>query len=912
MILLGTCLLPGLLPGVQPLREQWRTACAALSAGEPVRALEGFREFERWYGQEPRVREPAFRELQLRLWGLAALQAGAPREAAGILESWLAEFPDQEAFRSFIRFQLLGLYGVLGEEEKQARALKAFLDDYPELPEASLVRWNMADEAIAAKDYPRAARLLERIIGADRLPPAGRDLARCARALVALQEGDPGTGLRELERTAASSGNRMTAFWRALAAPALARAFLREGASEKAIQATGWFDPLEESDALMRNWLKGLQNGLGSGGSPVREAIWLGHWHRQVQRLEAAVREARDTANGAGTLYRLTLRTLVKNGDHPDTRVLAEAILQSPGAFGHATLIEAHKARIEAQLQARDWEAAAAAIREFETDWPDDPDLPEIRFMSARSAAARSDWDHAVGLSGDLIRSHPEHPSRLSWEMLHAGWLLRAGQPGKALKRFRELAETVPDPWKPIVRFRIGQCHQQEGRFADAVRHYARLADDPAIGPSLRALATTSLLKVHLRRGNGDAFFKRLSAARSAFPEGRNRLKLETLAGSWYQANGQPAKALERFAEVALTDGSESGFAREQISRIHARERNYEALGRHAVDWIRRSLRKEVRIPGQAFRDCLRVQKQLQKNALPVPLAADLLDLLDVEPDRLPVAAFLEVLSARWPAYATGLGIAQSRPLDYFQRRAIQSAESGNFRTGAGYRLFVAGLLESSGRHDSADTQRIAILRSGNPRHLPAEALLVVASTAARYDFPEAGSLLEYFLDHWPDSPERPRALLHSARLLRQTDQAQRATGRLRELVREWPDAREFQAASLELARWLIEDQAPEKSLPLLEDLLESPQSPPAVTAEALLLRARAAFELNETEKAFLSLLRILNLYPDLEAVAAPAAGLFKLGIKDLPVADQTNWIQRLNDPSLRQSLSDAPSTRSI
>ena len=157
LLLTVATVLPSAALAVLPLRDQWRAACQALSNGDAVRAAAAFEDFNAWYAGEPEAADPQFQEGLVRLWGLAALQAGQTEAALELLEKWLADFTGQSRHRAFIRFQLAAGYRSLGLEEEAIRHWAVFIAEHPDLPETALVHWMWAD-LLVSLSRPEEAR----------------------------------------------------------------------------------------------------------------------------------------------------------------------------------------------------------------------------------------------------------------------------------------------------------------------------------------------------------------------------------------------------------------------------------------------------------------------------------------------------------------------------------------------------------------------------------------------------------------------------------------------------------------------------------------------------------------------------------------------------------------------------------
>jgi tetratricopeptide (TPR) repeat protein len=870
------CLLyPGPAAAVLPLRDQWRAACRALASGEAARALGLLQEFHEWYGGEAVVREPGFREGWIRLWGLAALQAGELNQAAGLLERWFEENPEQPRYRAFLRFQLAALQRSLGEPARAEVHRQAFLRDHPELPECALIHWARADEALARRDFAAARAGLEAARAVPALRPTGVALANAALALVELTDGAPARAFELLNDSRATPSSPVADFWRALIAPALVDELLAHEQPQDAAVAAGWFDDPQrmrpQLQALVAGFTRRARDAAATG---ARHAVWRAHWREQLARLEHSLKQQADAA-ADNPLYPLRLRALLEAQAPRRAAILSQALLRSPARISDTLRATAYRCLIEARLALRDWPAAEAATLEFQQRHPDDPALPDILFMGARVAAARGDWAAAVRQVDHLLQLPGEQPGATGWRMLRADWLLQSGAAEAALEAFTQLGGETPATWDAFVTFQKARCHQALREDPQALTLFEEVPGRNGATPALREAALTEQLKLYLRRFEPSAFTAALKAYRDAFPEGRNRWTVENLAGTFAQQQGRRAEAVALFEAVAAGAHTEATFARRRLAEIHRRGNDLAALLDNATGWIRAALDGRVPHAPEAAADCRHFQQETGEAALSADLAGRLLDGIHAGDPRLPALDYLDVFQHGWAHYRS-LAHTGAPFMEWLEDASARALQEQRWRAYAACQLHAAREFDRVRRGDSADTRRIHVLRVVDPQLLDSGALLAVAATAQRYDFPEAAMLLESFLQRFPESAQRPRALLLLARIRDREGAPAAVRALLGEIVRAWPDAAAYPEAALALAAGHLAHSQPEPALPVLDALLARPGLAPATAADALLLRVRADFMLGETERGILSGLRLLTLYPDFHDTAREAAELLR------------------------------------
>ena len=857
------------------MRDQWQAATGALADGQPRVALERFREFARWYGNEPAAREDTFRERQLRLWGLAALQAGETGEGLPLLLEWLEITGNDAPYRAFIRFQVALACRMDGNPAGAASHWRAFLEEYPELPETALVRWMWADQLLAESKPGEARLLLEQVLEEPRLPPSGRALAQAALALVSLSMGDgPDAAARLAVPWPGEASTNPLHLWRALLAPALVSDLL-DSQPETAHRVAAWFDRPEN----LRSQVVPVLDAARVKGHAARQIVWSSHWQVQLRRLAAAVEEAEHSETGMETLFRLRLRSFLKGGLPENALHLAEFLLLSKSPAALRIRSDCHAAAIEACLKLGLWKQADTFASRFVNDHPDDPGLPDILFLKARIAAERKDFAGATRQVQDLLEAVPDHPSVLAWRMTAASWFLEGGMASEALSEYEDLAGIVPRHWLPVLDLQRARCHDKLGNSETASEVLRRLTSNPGASAALREQAYTCWLGIVMRRMDEAEFKSILRAYRSTYPEGINRLTVENLAGTFASLAGDRATAETIFTAVSAENHPAAEFAHEQLSSLYRRDKAGRDLLHHARTWILQARRNDKAIPLTAMEDCRLYQAAAGRPALDGPLLAAFLELMNAGDPALPGIHFLGLLHGQWEGYVAmpGMDGGPAFP-DWLESRRNGFSRDANWLPYAHCLLYEARMLEEEGRHDSADTRRIEVLKSVDPELLDADSCFAVAATADRYDFPEGVALLERFIGKFPGDPMRAEALYRLAGRLRQSGPAERAKVLLAEILTHWTDAAIHPRASLLRAEWALEDGDFRDAAFVLQSLLERNGLPPALAARALLLRARTDFKTSNPERGRTACRRILALYPAFHDITAEASLLLDQG----------------------------------
>lgn len=882
---------------VLPLREQWTAACNALSEGKAGQAHALFGEFERWYGEEEIALEESFREKRLRLRALAALQAGQLAEASRLMQAWLTHHPREKAFRAWFLFNVSELESHLGDAASAETHRAAFLAENPGLPEAILIHWARADEAVRREDLTGALPHLERISEHPALPGSGKVLVTSAAASLHLALGDWKHAYGLLLSDAPGEGRELQAFWRALMAPSLVQALIESADAAESVIAASWF---AEPEAL-RDQFARITNSLAQAGKArgIRQSLWNARWGSQIKQMRAYLGHVLETGCGTDRLYQLRLRSLLAGKQPRDATVLARALRMSARELPADLRIAAYHAEIEGHLALGETPLARKIGNAFIQEFPSDEGLPEIRFLLARTAAEEKAWESAIEQVRSLLLAYPGHSRKPKWALLHASWLLEAGNPREALDAYRELKGHVSKRWLPFLHFQIARCHEGLREYDRAATVFRTVVTSPEASPILRENAMTILLKRLLADGRLDEFDAGLRTYGDHFAEGRNRLLVENMSAEAQRRRGRTKEAVGIYRKVATANHPAATHARRQLSRIFRQEANFEGLGRHALDWIRSRLHAGAPCPEDPFRDLLAVQTETGRAILPERLLLNLMEEFQACRTIFPAGSLFALLRDRWAFYA-GLLLAGDLVFeDWLTQQGNLYLRANCLPAWACFQACLASDFSRRGRHDSADTYRIRILRTLPPGMAGEEMLFTMAETASRYDFPEAKGLLEHFLLRFPGASATPQVLAKLASICRRTGQPAKAERLLREILHTWPESTVALSAGLQLAEWRLEAGDAPDSLRLADFLGENPLLDADQTARLLAMRVRADIAMGNAGRALLSAVRLFTLYPDFRDIISGTEAVMKAHLATLPESAEKTSMQTTLDKAL-------------
>lgn len=833
------------LQGVLPMREQWKFATDSFAAGQAAQAALAFEEFVEWYGNEQAASDPAFRESLHRLWAMAAIANGQYELGLQLIGKWMQFNEPHDPFHSFLLFQEVRLHHVLRQTEPAQRKGEAFLELYPNLPERCLVRGYLAQNALIEKDHSRARLHWTSIIEDEQLPALARDLVSGALALLELKANQPLDAFKWLARPASSE---CLPSWRAFLAPALSAKLLQDDRRTEALQVSAWLNPTAMGPPRLQ------PPPPPASTHPMRNAIWNAHWSAEQDQLQVLFEKA--SINSAD-LFALRLRALRKARQLEDVCILARALLDSHRDVPGDINALAYREGIEALLKLEKWEEATRWVHDFTQSYPRDPDIPNIQLMAARALAGQKKWPQALTQIQQLLTDWPDHASAPSWEFLRAQWLLSSGQAETALRQFRSLKTECPDTWQGLIDLQIALCLIASEDIPEALPIFSKVASNAKNPSDIRETAHLEMLKLHL--GEAQAFGEVYTRYQDDIPQGQLATAIDNLAATHYLLIDDWDRAYGLWEPIAATTLPEAQFARQQLLQELTRRQRWDTLRHVAVGWIAIDWRESQTATSEALEATTRTQTLTGSAALPMPMAIDLFEAIK-EGANVPPLDFFRLLESAWPQYAAALDAGSMSFVEWL--KGLSAPDNPNLRIRATARLHIAEHLDHQGRPDSADAKRIAVLNEKTDLQWDAEPAFILARTAHKYDFPDAVGRLSAFIMQFRVDLRYPDSLLLLAKQFMEMDELDKAAPLLKELHSDWPDAHVHSQGCMKLAELRISLGEPEQALPLLDRVLQE-QNEADFVAKALHLRLQADLRLENLDRAMVTAMRLLTLYPE-------------------------------------------------
>jgi TolA-binding protein len=429
------------------------------------------------------------------LLGQSAFDAGRYADAVPALEKYLADRPDGDVAEHALA-RLAQSQSELGRPDEAAANLARLAAKYPASPTLTPTRSRLAEAALAAKHYDRAAELFR--ASSESPEPAQKARALSGLGWSLLRGGQP------LE-AADAFGALLEATPDDRLAPeaAIARAFAF-------VQAKQPEDAIKAYALAIEKYPKAPQAGPA--------ALTLARLRVEAKKPEAAA-EA----------FALAARDYPKTIGEPLDAVLSE--------WGWA-LIDAGKTP-----------EADVAFGRLLQDFPASPRAADARYNLAVSAFAARDFDRALGLLKPLTLegSQARPPLVRSALNLQGRTLAEKGDWPGAASTFDRLIADDPDGafrrearfWKAEVAFKSGDARSAEAGFA-------ALAAEPPAGSDFPGLASTA----RARRVQSLAQLARWKDTLAAAEESKSADPADPLAPEVDYARGRAFQGLARFDEA--------------------------------------------------------------------------------------------------------------------------------------------------------------------------------------------------------------------------------------------------------------------------------------------------------------------------------------------------------------------------
>lgn len=450
--------------------------------------------------------------------GQAHFEAKRYADAIAPLESYLAAGPVDPAVATALAYLVLA-HHHLGQNEAAARALDRLATEFPGSQPLTRTRYNLAEDALAEKDFSKAADLFR--LAAEAAEPADRVKALSGLGWSLLQAKQPGDAADAFAELLKADPDGLLAPDAALAR---AHALDAAGDAEAALQAYEHVvekyakadqsgpallararllvrlkRPADAADGFKQYLDAHPEAGEGPDASDALRIEWGGALldaEKPSDAVEVFNQVLTDHPDGPhADEARLNLANLAFNAGEFAKVAPLLAPLVADDSKADPTLIPFALFRMaQTRVEQEEWTAAAALFARIVADHPKFPYVQDARFWSAEADYQGGDAGRAEPLFAAYIADPPSGPEAVEWVLTAR---LRQLQCLVMLARWRD-ALTAADSLKADapefsqaaeVDYARGRALQMQGRLDDALQAYQAVVDAPAKSSDLAARA---------------------------------------------------------------------------------------------------------------------------------------------------------------------------------------------------------------------------------------------------------------------------------------------------------------------------------------------------------------------------------------------------------------------------------------
>lgn len=564
------------------LPELLAQASGAFASGDFAAAAERFAAVERDYGEEAAWQSGDLPRRILPLRGFAELKSGQANAAVDTLSTFLERYPDDRTQSASARYALAIALQTAGRGDAARQAFQDYLKTHPDGRQATLARFQLAEQLFAADLFDLGLAELDRIRAGD----SAESLKLQARLLAVQRAIDHGHTDEAVRRLLAEP-------WVATAMPEIAvLAFagldlgdqlMASGRPDEAIRSYRLVPPKETLIELQRKRLTELQARIHQSAPLARGSgagFWIQFYENMLARIIrqlAALEEAEDYTP-ALMLRRAQAFLLV--GRAREAWLLCE-YLATDESHPSNLREEAHYRWILAASVLERWEDALTIARSFVDRHPESDRAPGAFYSMAQAHLEQRRLADADGVLTELIERFPDHD--LLGRSLFLRGYVRTLQESFAEARVDFEACRRAETGRPLA-INAGLWHALTLFFE---RDYpAALEELELLLP--RAEGHVLYPEIHYRIGTTAYALRDFSRAESEltrflelYPGHDREAESLVLLGDTLMGSGDLDRAMEAFHAVPPEKTTQSTYAAFQIGKILKAQEDLEGLSAH-------------------------------------------------------------------------------------------------------------------------------------------------------------------------------------------------------------------------------------------------------------------------------------------------------------------------------------------
>lgn len=887
--------------GVGTFEEAWQSFRSAARGGQwalaesLIRQLEGEFQGDRLYEAE------AFQRAYLPLRALVLMEQQQFAEAEGVLIRFTqtAAVPNRQV--AWARFSLARIAQADGRSSEALARYSDFAGNHPELTEAHLARWYIAELQHKQGDSRAALQSLTELLSEPSAPIHLREQAQLRRIQIAVQAENIEACMEylpDLDQRPVGFPEQLQANFTALELQNFLRA---QGHHKAALKASFQIRdyPLLLED--FQSYLTGLQQNW---------TLQAAHWRRQApiwgQHLQRRIETAAASLDALRKMEPYTLPWLMGRGlsfleaGHPwladrlFERLSHQIYAEDCGTPTPSYAADLLYLKILCRQEIRDWNQANAHIETFYLTFPDDKRLPDVRFAQARGESLQGNYLAAAEQLDYLISDYPSHNEQLSWQWMRAQVEAQLGRIDSALEQYRTIQHRFAEHrMTPYILLSAAELAQTYNNHPEA--HYFLDALESQLSPNnpLRPYGHW----VRLQLCFGDAEPARFIGLRDQFlnqwPEHPLQPELINLAGDHQFQRCNWPEALSWYRRIEAEDVQQHEYARFQQVALFRQTGQPEEAWRLLKAYTHAAMQDG---PKERLQEAVFTMNRLAALVDQVePWRNQLDQLIHALGNSLAIDDFSPFLTAWQQTFAADI---QPNFETWMQETEIRAKADFDWAFWSRLQLFKHR-FQSGDESTAAEAMLLRVYSLAPVEALDAQALYRIGSVLAQQDFDTGPELLESLIRRYPRSQWTPRALKSLAE--HHGPQSWRARSWWTDLTQQWFGTEEALWANLELARIEASEADWDSAIQRLGDLIDNRQAPANLRAHAWKKRAQSLVGSRQIVEAIHHYQRLYTLFPQYhelcqEAYLSAAQLLFE--IQKVEEAKQTLSEAQLRLPS--------------
>ncbi len=543
----------------------------ALVRGEFHSAAQAFNSIRSNYVEEPIWLEGQLPAKILPLAGFASHKANLQSEAIASLESYLADYSEEQSSEVFARYTLASSLLLDGQTKAAREAfseLRSLAGDSPFRDLASLREAQLSDT-------PRAVEILKRIV-ADPASPRLATFARLRLIQLYLEQEDLNNASIQLLDTP----------WPQASMPELATlSFLASQIGDmlitqqpaNALQAYRLVSPKYRLIQAQQNRIEELKKRYRQLSPNIRteQSMWSDQFRQSIKMLQSQLENLRNTPSYSQSIDLRKARCFARINRPLEAWILLKPIATSSSSLAR----DAHIEWISVARSMTAWNAAASIATDFISKYPDDKDIPQVLFWIALSQIEQKDFSLAISSLNSVIEKDPTRQITAAAYYYLGFCQFNLGHTPSAIAAFEQCQATNPQtPVASQAILWVGICHFTTNKLEKAITTFQEIQQAPH-AQFLHPEAAFRETACHYALGELDRALTQSKTWLDKHPLHARTAEVYLLQGDILAEQNELSAAIQAYAQVESNDTETQFIAIEKrCSLLIETERTEEAL----------------------------------------------------------------------------------------------------------------------------------------------------------------------------------------------------------------------------------------------------------------------------------------------------------------------------------------------